>query len=213
MRYTRLGQGDFTPGDRDEPERFLTQEQESDFEIDVLSHLANTNKTTKTDLLIADMASGVLPSIERLLEVRDELVHAKTLAYERLFNDHANTEVNTMSKETYTLSNDAVSLTLTVNLDLFTVEKQFVINDFFPNPDFRISEENGDLLIAVLKLLFRQFVSHSFNAIDDPINSFVLIPSGQGIVLNDFGIELLSFNYLEIDAIDINVELHDGFNC
>jgi len=88
-RYTQLGPGDFTPGDRDEQERFLTQEQETDFEIDVLSHLANTNKTTKTDLMISDMASGVLPSIERLLEVRDELVHAKTLAYERFFDEHA----------------------------------------------------------------------------------------------------------------------------
>lgn len=79
--YTRLGQGDFTPEFNDEPERFLTQEQETDFEIDVLSHMANTNKTTKTDMMIADMASGVLPIIERLLEVRDELVHAKTLMF------------------------------------------------------------------------------------------------------------------------------------
>jgi len=91
MRYTQRGHGDFTPEFNDEPERFLTQEQETDFKIDVVALIADTNKTTKTDLFIEMLSDkhSALPSIEFMLDVRKELIEARQIAYERFFDEHA----------------------------------------------------------------------------------------------------------------------------
>jgi hypothetical protein len=111
------------------------------------------------------------------------------------------------SKETYELTwNDCCCLTVSVDRALLTDEILNQINNFWSNADGRLHDEDGDLFAAVLKLLFITVITesfHSLNVIEDLKNES---PDGWMPFDGSYGIELISFEELEIDTQDIDIE-------
>jgi len=106
--------------------------------------------------------------------------------------------------------NDAFSLTVEIDHSVLTTEMLHQINDFFSNSDDRLEEADGNVLIAVLKMLFKTFMYFSFDHVD-AINAFQSdTPEGFIYFNGKYGANLISYSDLDIDAWNIDVSLKEG---
>lgn len=101
-----------------------------------------------------------------------------------------------------------VTLTVSVDEELFTPEMQLEIINFFGYEDD--IDEDG-LLIAVLKNLLIALLNTSIYSCD-PIIDFTKYhtPDGWTYARGDCGLKLLSLSELEFDVFDVSVSFKEG---
>ncbi|WP_024303345.1 DUF2528 family protein [Pseudogulbenkiania sp. MAI-1] len=113
-----------------------------------------------------------------------------------------------MAIQRYCLSWDwKADVVVDIDREIATDEKLHMINNFWTNAEDRLEEANGDVLVAVLKMLCTKVVSMSIEYLDvkDIFAKRGGATEGWPALDGSWGITLVRYDELEFDDDDVEV--------
>lgn len=99
---------------------------------------------------------------------------------------------------------DTVDVVVDIDRDIATDEKLHMINDFWIHSEDRLEEANGDVLVAVLKMLCTKVV-HMSVQYHDVKSEFANGEEGWPALDGSWGITLVRYDELGFNSNDVEV--------